>query len=170
MRELSWGRRYLMCPPHHFGVLYEINPWMHREVAVDHGRSEKQWHDLVGNLRSAGATIELLEQERKCRTDKRAGNQSEQQVHARTWCEGAARCKRGVYDRHIVGAHPAGDADFLVTLKKPVIQHAIGICIALEDVVLDAAPAQVEHAFLQPVHLRLQRPFALDRSLIIAAQ
>ena len=34
--ELSWGRRYLMCPPHHFGVLYEINPWMHEEVAVEH--------------------------------------------------------------------------------------------------------------------------------------
>ena len=26
MGELSWGRRYLMCPPHHFGVLYEIGP------------------------------------------------------------------------------------------------------------------------------------------------
>ena len=24
-----------MCPPEHFGVLYEINPWMHREVTVD---------------------------------------------------------------------------------------------------------------------------------------
>src|SRR5256885_1307523 len=32
---LPWGRRYLMCPPEHFGVLYEINPWMHRESAVD---------------------------------------------------------------------------------------------------------------------------------------
>ena len=36
MAELSWGREYLMCPPHHFGVLYEINPWMHEEVAVEH--------------------------------------------------------------------------------------------------------------------------------------
>ena len=44
----SWGRRYLMCPPHHFGVLYEINPWMHEEVAVEHERASQQWHDLVG--------------------------------------------------------------------------------------------------------------------------
>ena len=31
---MNWGRTYLMCPPEHFGVLYEINPWMHREVTA----------------------------------------------------------------------------------------------------------------------------------------
>jgi len=50
-----------MCPPLHFGVLYEINPWMHREVAVDRERSAAQWEGLVANLRAAGAEIELLE-------------------------------------------------------------------------------------------------------------
>ena len=39
---LSWGYRYLMCPPEHFGVLYEINPWMHREVRVDAERARQQ--------------------------------------------------------------------------------------------------------------------------------
>lgn len=50
-----------MCPPRHFGVLYEINPWMHREVAADPDRSQQQWDDLVAALRAAGADIELLE-------------------------------------------------------------------------------------------------------------
>jgi arginine dihydrolase len=52
---LSWGRRILMCPPRHFGVLYEINPWMRAEVAVDPDRALAQWHDLAANLRAAGA-------------------------------------------------------------------------------------------------------------------
>jgi N-dimethylarginine dimethylaminohydrolase len=61
MTTLAWGRRYLMCPPHHFGVLYEINPWMHEEVAVQHDRASQQWHDLVGNLRLAGAEVVTMD-------------------------------------------------------------------------------------------------------------
>ncbi|MDD9368825.1 MAG: arginine deiminase-related protein [Acidimicrobiales bacterium] len=58
---LAWGRRYLMCPPRHFGVLYEINPWMSREVAVDVDRAAQQWEALVATLRAAGATVEVLD-------------------------------------------------------------------------------------------------------------
>lgn len=58
-RELAWGRRYLMCPPEHFGILYEINSWMHTEVQVDTDLAMTQWEALVATLRDAGATIEL---------------------------------------------------------------------------------------------------------------
>ena len=58
---LGWGRRYLMCPPVHFGVLYEINPWMHREVSVDHDRARGQWDALVATLRAAGAEVETMD-------------------------------------------------------------------------------------------------------------
>ncbi|MBA2280806.1 MAG: arginine deiminase-related protein [Actinomycetota bacterium] len=54
---LPWGRRYLMCPPTHFGVLYEINPWMHREVSVDRDRAVEQWEGLVAAVRAAGAEV-----------------------------------------------------------------------------------------------------------------
>ncbi len=60
MGELSWGRRFLMCPPEHFGVLYEINSWMHSQVAVDPDRARQQWEALVATLRAAGAEVELL--------------------------------------------------------------------------------------------------------------
>jgi N-dimethylarginine dimethylaminohydrolase len=58
---LGWGRRFLMCPPHHFGVLYEINPWMHSQVQVDHDRARGQWQGLVDALRAAGAEVEVME-------------------------------------------------------------------------------------------------------------
>lgn len=50
----------MMCPPEHFAVLYEINPWMHSEVAVDRDRAMEQWSSLVSTLRAAGAEIEIL--------------------------------------------------------------------------------------------------------------
>jgi N-dimethylarginine dimethylaminohydrolase len=50
-----------MCPARHFGVLYEINPWMHREVAADPQRSIEQWDALVAALRGAGAEIEFVD-------------------------------------------------------------------------------------------------------------
>jgi N-dimethylarginine dimethylaminohydrolase len=59
--SLTWGRRYLMCPPQHFGVLYEINPWMRREVTVDADRALAQWEGLVATLRAAGAEVVVME-------------------------------------------------------------------------------------------------------------
>ncbi len=58
---LEWGRRFLMCPPEYFAVLYEINPWMHREVTVDLERARHQWEGLVATLRAAGAEVEVLD-------------------------------------------------------------------------------------------------------------
>jgi N-dimethylarginine dimethylaminohydrolase len=60
---LEWGRRYLMCPPRHFGVLYEINPWMSREVSVDPDRALAQWEGLVATLEAAGAEVVVMEPE-----------------------------------------------------------------------------------------------------------
>ncbi|MEX2658876.1 MAG: hypothetical protein WD232_04195 [Acidimicrobiales bacterium] len=56
-----WGRRYLMCPPAHYDVLYRINPWMDGEVPVDPDRAQAQWDSVVTLLRDAGASIELQE-------------------------------------------------------------------------------------------------------------
>jgi len=60
--DLTWGRRFLCCAPVHFGVVYEINPWMHAEVAVDVDRARAQWETLVATLRAAGAVVETIEQ------------------------------------------------------------------------------------------------------------
>lgn len=59
MAELDWGREFLLCPPDYFGVLYEINPWMHTEVTVDRDLARTQWDNLVQALRDAGATLQF---------------------------------------------------------------------------------------------------------------
>jgi ornithine--oxo-acid transaminase len=59
--DLSWGRRYLMCPPAYFDVSYAINPWMDLSVPVDRTRAQSQWDALVATLRDAGAQVELLD-------------------------------------------------------------------------------------------------------------
>jgi N-dimethylarginine dimethylaminohydrolase len=59
--DLGWGRRYLMCPPLHFGVLYEINPWMSSEVSVDPELALAQWEGLVATLEAAGAEVVVME-------------------------------------------------------------------------------------------------------------
>lgn len=58
---LDWGRHYLMCPPDHFEVVYEINPWMDRRIAVDRDLAAEQWDRLTRTILRAGATIELMD-------------------------------------------------------------------------------------------------------------
>ena len=55
-------KQILMCPPTHFGVEYEINPWMHRDNPVRHDEAAAQWqalHDIY--TRKLGWTVRLIE-------------------------------------------------------------------------------------------------------------
>jgi len=56
---LDWGRRFLLCPPDHFAVAYEINPWMSTEVPIDLDRARAQWEGLRAALEQAGAAVEV---------------------------------------------------------------------------------------------------------------
>jgi N-dimethylarginine dimethylaminohydrolase len=53
--------RILMCPPDFYGIEYEINPWMNRQVASDVVESHRQWRALHDTLRALGVRIEALE-------------------------------------------------------------------------------------------------------------
>jgi N-dimethylarginine dimethylaminohydrolase len=46
-----------MCPPTHYGIHYEINPWMSKARQADHELAVKQWTDLRAILVSTGATV-----------------------------------------------------------------------------------------------------------------
>ena len=61
MAGLDWGRKFLVCPPTYFGVLYEINPWMHEDVKVDPERALNQWNNLCRAFNDAGAELEVQE-------------------------------------------------------------------------------------------------------------
>lgn len=52
--------RILMCPPVHYGIHYEINPWMKTERQADHALATQQWDALHKLLRQAGAQVETL--------------------------------------------------------------------------------------------------------------
>jgi N-dimethylarginine dimethylaminohydrolase len=58
---LAWGRHYLLCPPDHFSVVYEINPYMHKQVHPDLDKAQSQFDALVETIQRAGATVELLD-------------------------------------------------------------------------------------------------------------
>jgi len=52
--------RILMCPPDHYGIEYEINPWMKVEHGSTPERARQQWQGLYELLAASGATVELL--------------------------------------------------------------------------------------------------------------
>lgn len=49
----------LMCRPEHFGIEYEINPWMHVAVPVDHDLAVEQWERLHRRYVELGAEVRL---------------------------------------------------------------------------------------------------------------
>lgn len=53
--------RILMCPPDHFGIEYEINPWMDKAHPADHQLAVEQWLSLRQILSGLGAVIEEVE-------------------------------------------------------------------------------------------------------------
>lgn len=53
--------RILMCRPDHFGIEYEINPWMDRTQQVVYELAVEQWESLRNKLEDLGAAIELVE-------------------------------------------------------------------------------------------------------------
>lgn len=50
----------LMCPPDFYGIEYEINPWMDRNVPTDVERSRTQWHALHELLIKLGVDVRLM--------------------------------------------------------------------------------------------------------------
>ncbi len=52
--------RILMCPPDHYGIEYEINPWMSRARGTSPDRAREQWRNLHDTLVQLGVQIELM--------------------------------------------------------------------------------------------------------------
>src|SRR4051794_6127836 len=53
--------RILMCPPDHYGIEYEINPWMNRSLGAVRELSFRQWKALHATLVALGVRVETLE-------------------------------------------------------------------------------------------------------------
>jgi len=51
----------LMCRPDHFGVEYEINPWMHVDNQVDRAAAQQQWNALYRTYAELGQQVILAD-------------------------------------------------------------------------------------------------------------
>lgn len=52
---------FLMCPPEHFEISYEINPWMSVKRQADKPKAQAQWKKYYDLLVKLGTQVELLE-------------------------------------------------------------------------------------------------------------
>ena len=52
--------RILMCPPDHYGIEYEINPWMNRSLGAVRALAFRQWQQLRDTLVSLGVRVETM--------------------------------------------------------------------------------------------------------------
>jgi N-dimethylarginine dimethylaminohydrolase len=52
-------RQLLLCPPDHYGIEYEINPWMDRKRGVQTTLARQQWEGLHTALKSLGCDVQL---------------------------------------------------------------------------------------------------------------
>src|SRR2546423_3998200 len=50
----------LLCPPDHYGIEYEINPWMSRARGAETALAQKQWQGLHAKLSELDTRIELV--------------------------------------------------------------------------------------------------------------
>jgi N-dimethylarginine dimethylaminohydrolase len=50
-----------MCPPDHYGIEYEINPWMSRSRGSETARARAQWNALYQTLVGLGVRVELMQ-------------------------------------------------------------------------------------------------------------
>jgi len=53
-------RKLLLCPPDHYGIEYEINPWMDRTHKAVPGRARAEWQALHDTLQQLGCQICLI--------------------------------------------------------------------------------------------------------------
>ena len=52
--------RILMCPPDHYGIEYEINPWMNRSLGAVRALAFRQWQQLHDTLIGLGVRVETM--------------------------------------------------------------------------------------------------------------
>jgi len=60
--DVSMPTRFLVCPPTHYAIAYDINPWMTRNVGYAAPDARRQWDRFVETLVCAG-DVELIEVE-----------------------------------------------------------------------------------------------------------
>ena len=112
-------------------------------------RAEARKRELLAHVLAAlDRVVDELEADGAGHSGGKPEAKSEDQVEEQVRLERQPRHVGAVDDRHRRDADAAGNADLLVALEQRVIERAVGVHLALQDRVLDAAPAQVQDVAL----------------------
>ena len=74
---------------------------------------------------------------------------------------------RSIDDRDVVGPDAARDADLLIALQQSVIERAVGVDLALENGVVDAAISLIDDLVLGLVELRNEELLLVTCGLVV---
>lgn len=55
------SKTVLMCPPEHYDIIYEINPWMDTDRPARHRVARQQWQTLYETYLGLGVEVKLIE-------------------------------------------------------------------------------------------------------------
>ena len=118
-------------------------------------------HGRLSFLRTSSPVLDRVvdefEPDRPGDPGDQAKAEADDQVEEQIGLERQARDVGAVDDRDRSHADAAGDPDLLVALEQRVIERTVGVHVALQDGVLDASSAQVQHRALEPRDPRLER-------------
>ena len=112
---------------------------------------------LLHVLGGLDGVVQELQQQGQGHAQQQAQEQADGQVAHAIGTVGAAGDLGAVDDGDVVGARVAGGADHLVALQQAVVELAVGVGFAAQDVVLDAAAVGVQRLVAQRGQLALEQ-------------
>ncbi len=104
-------------------------------------------------------SVVVLQQECQTDTTQQANHQRQQRVELQIGLVGPDRRLGFVHHRNIVGADTGRHPNLLVALQQAVIQLAVGVDLATQDIELDAAALQFQHVPFELVEIGPQQRF-----------
>ena len=136
--------------------------------ARDHAE-QRNAEALLDLVRIADAVAEGLERRDRRQCNHQPGEKRQDDVDLRIGRDRQKRRLGAVDDRNVVRGDARFGADFLVALEKPIVEFAVGIDLALQDVVADPERLLGERVALQAVDGALELRFLRLRGLILVA-
>ena len=122
--------------------------------------------DVLGRF---DGVVEELQHEGHQHAEHQAEHEADGQVERQVGLEAAAGHHAAVDDGDVVAAHAAGHADFLVALQQAVVELAVGVHLAAQDVVVDGAVVHVQRAGAQRGQLLDQHVLARLGGIVLGA-
>src|SRR6185437_8296483 len=138
--------------------------------SLGHDAEARQRQFLSDVLAALDRVVEELEPDRARNARRKTKSQTEDEVEEEVRLIRQRQDYRPIDDRNRRDPNSASDSDLLVPLQKRIIECPVRIHFALQDRILDAPAAKVEHVALQFAHTSRQRSLRRKGSPIVGEQ